>query len=374
MRKLLGAVMALCLLGLGSAQAADTVKIGLMAPLTGSWASEGVEMRKAVELLVEETNAKGGLNGKKVELFVEDDGSDPRTSSLAAQRLTTKGVVAVIGTYGSAVTEAAQGIYNEAKIIHVATGSTAVRLTEKGLKYFLRTSPRDDDQGAVAAAFLLKQNYKKIAILHDNSAYSKGLADSVNNNLKGKPNVNVVFFDALTPKEQDYSAVLTRLKAVNPEVVYFSGYYPESGLLLKQKKQMNWNVPFMGGDAQNNPDIVKIAGKDSADGFRFTSPPIPKDLDSSSAKAFLASYQKKFGAEPGSIWGVLAGDAYLVIAEGIQKAGTTDPDKVRGYLSAGMKEYPGLTGKLSFNEKGDRVGDLYRVYKIDPAGQFGRIQ
>lgn len=373
MRKLLRAVMALCLIG-GSAQAADTVKIGLMAPLTGSWASEGVEMRKAVELLVEETNAKGGLNGKKVELFVEDDGSDPRTSSLAAQRLTTKGVVAVIGTYGSAVTEAAQGIYNEAKIIHVATGSTAVRLTEKGLKYFLRTSPRDDDQGAVAAAFLLKQNYKKIAILHDNSAYSKGLADSVNKNLTGKPGVSVVFFDALTPKEQDYSAVLTRLKAVNPEVIYFSGYYPESGLLLKQKKQMNWNVPFMGGDAQNNPDIVKIAGKESADGFRFTSPPIPKDLDSAGAKAFLASYQKKFGAEPGSIWGVLAGDAYLVIAEAIAKAKTTEPDAVRAYLSTGMKDYPGLTGKLSFNEKGDRVGDLYRVYKIDTVGQFARIQ
>jgi branched-chain amino acid transport system substrate-binding protein len=136
---------------------------------------------------------------------------------------------------------------------------------------------------------------------------------------------------------------------------------------------MNWNVPFVGGDAQNNPDIVKIAGKESAEGFRFTSPPVPKDLDSQGAKAFLASYQKKFGAEPGSIWGVLAGDAYLVIAEAIAKTKTTDADKVRDYLVNGMKEYPGLTGKLSFNQKGDRIGDLYRVYKIDAAGQFARV-
>jgi branched-chain amino acid transport system substrate-binding protein len=368
MRNSIGIVLAMCLLGMGSARAADTVKIGLMAPLTGSWASEGQEMKKHVELLAEQLNTKGGLLGKQVEVVVEDDGGDPRTASLAAQRLVTKGVVAAIGTYGSAVTEASQNIFDEAKIIQVANGSTAVRLTEKGLKYFFRTAPRDDEQGHVAAATIEKTKAKKVAILHDNSAYAKGLADEINALVKDK--LKVVFFDALTPKEQDYSAILTKLKASGPELVFFTGYYPESGLLLKQKKQMGWTVPFMGGDAQNNPDLVKIAGKESADGFRFTSPPVPADLDTTESKAYLAAYQKKYTEEPASIWAELAGDGFLVVTKAVAETKGTDPDKLRTYLQSGLKNYPGLTGKISFNAKGDRVGDLYRVYQVDKAGAF----
>ena len=131
-------------------------------------------MKQVVELLAEELNAKGGLLGKKVEVVSEDDGGDPRTASLAAQRLTTQGVVAVIGTYGSAVTEATQNIYDEAKIVQIANGSTAVRLTEKGLKYFFRTCPRDDEQGQVAVEPSQKSGVKKVAILHDNTHLRQG--------------------------------------------------------------------------------------------------------------------------------------------------------------------------------------------------------
>jgi branched-chain amino acid transport system substrate-binding protein len=368
MKRAMGVVLALGLVSLGSARAADTVRIGLMAPMTGSWASEGVEMRRNVELLASELNAKGGLNGKQVELVVEDDGGDPRTASLAAQRLSTKGVVAVIGTYGSAVTEASQSIFDESDILQVANGSTAVRLTEKGLKHFFRTCPRDDEQGRVAAATVQKLGAKKVAILHDSSAYAKGLADEIRTLIKGK--ADVVFFDALTPKEQDYSAILTRLKAAGPDMVFFTGYYPEAGLLLKQKRQMGWKVPFMGGDAINNPDLVKIAGKEAAEGFMFLSPPVPKDLDTPEARAYLASYQKKYGEAPQSIYGVLAGDGFRVVARAIEATKSTDAKKLREYLTTGLKDFPGFTGKISFNDKGDRVGELYRVYTVDKAGQF----
>jgi branched-chain amino acid transport system substrate-binding protein len=360
--------MALCLLGFGSARAADAVKIGLMAPITGQYASEGAEMKRNIDLVAEQLNAKGGVNGKKIEVIVEDDGGDARTASLAAQRLSTKGVVAVIGTYGSSVTEASQGIFDEAKIIQVANGSTAVRLTEKGLKYFLRTCPRDDEQGRVGAAAVQKVGAKKLAILHDNSAYSKGLADEINGLVKGK--TNVVFMDALTPKEQDYSTILSKLKAAGPDLVVFTGYYPEAGLLLKQKKQMGWNVPFMGGDAINNPDLVKIAGKDAAAGFRFLSSPLPKDLNTPETKGYVAAYQKKYGEAPASIYGLLAGDGLRVVAAAIEATKTTDPDKVRAYLSSGLKDFPGYTGKISFNAKGDRVGELYRVYEVAKTGDF----
>jgi branched-chain amino acid transport system substrate-binding protein len=360
--------LAACLVSAGAARAADTVKIGLLAPITGSWASEGQEMKKNVELLADEVNAKGGVLGKKIEVVVEDDGGDPRTASLAAQRLTTKGVVAVIGTYGSAVTEATQTILDEAGIIQIANGSTAVRLTEKGLKYFLRTCPRDDEQGRVAAATIQKLGAKKVALLHDSSAYAKGLADEIHALVKGK--TQVVFFDALTPKEQDYSAILTKLKAAGPDIVFFTGYYPEAGLLLKQKKQMGWNVPFVGGDAINNPDLVKIAGKEAAAGFRFLSPPVPKDLNTADAKAYLAGYKKKYGEEPGSIYGVLAGDGFRAVVTAIQATQSTKPEKVREYLGAGLKDFGGYTGKISFNTKGDRVGELYRVYEVAKTGDF----
>lgn len=369
MQRALRLALAIVAVGFGTARAADTVKIGLMAPMTGSWASEGQEMKRNVELLASELNAKGGVGGKQVEIVVEDDGGDPRTASLAAQRLSTKGVVAVIGTYGSAVTEASQTIFDEAGIVQVANGSTAVRLTEKKLKTFFRTCPRDDEQGKVGAQALQKLGAKRIALLHDSSAYSKGLADEINGILKAQK-ANVVFFDALTPKEQDYSAILTKLKAANPDVVFFTGYYPEAGLLLKQKRQMGWKVPFIGGDAINNPDLVKIAGKDAAAGFMFLSPPVPKDLDTPESKAYLAAYEKKYAEAPQSIYGVLAGDGFRVVAKAIEGAKSTKGEQVAKYLKTGLKDFPGFTGKIAFNDKGDRVGELYRVYKVDKAGEF----
>jgi branched-chain amino acid transport system substrate-binding protein len=355
-------------LGGGMAQAADTVKIGLMAPLTGSWASEGQGMKKIVELLAEQQNAKGGVLGQKIEVVTEDDGGDPRTASLAAQRLTTKGVVAVVGTYGSSVTEASQTIYDEAGIPQIANGSTAIRLTEKGFKKFFRTAPRDDEQGRMAAQTIEKLGFKKVAILHDSTSYAKGLADEANALLK-KKGAEVVFFDALTPKENDYTAILTKLKGANPDVVLFTGYYPEAGLLLKQKKGMNWNVPFIGGDATNNVDLVKIAGK-AAEGFYFLSPPQPQDLDTPDAKAFLADYQKKYNELPPSIWAVLAGDGFRVVVAGIAGAKSTDGVKVADYLHKDLKNFSGLSGPIAFDTKGDREGEVYRVYKVDAEGKF----
>jgi len=346
---------------------ADTIKVGLMGPMTGPWASEGQEMKQVLDLLVEEVNSAGGLLGKKIELISEDDGGDPKTASLAAQRLSTKGIMGVIGTYGSSITEATQNIYDEESIIQIANGSTAIRLSEKGLKFFFRTCPRDDEQGGVAAKTIQKLGFKNVAILHDNTTYAKGLADETKT-LLDKAGVKIVFNDALTPKEQDYNAILTKLKGAKPDVVFFTGYYPEAGLLLRQKKEMGWNVPFIGGDATNHPDLVKTAGKESAEGFYFVSAPLPKDLPE--AADFLKKFKGKYSKEPSSIYAVLSGDGFRVLAEGIKGAKSADTTKVSDYLRTKLKDFSGLTGKISFNEKGDRVGDVYRVYKVDADGQF----
>ena len=370
MKKKFVFALALCLMLLSTtAFAADTIKIGLMGPMTGAWASEGQEMKQVLDLLVEDVNKSGGLLGKQIELISEDDGGDPKTAALAAQRLSTKGAMAVIGTYGSSVTEATQNIYDEENIIQVANGSTAVRLSEKGLNFFFRTCPRDDEQGRVAAQTIKTLGYKNIAILHDNTTYAKGLADETKALLE-KAGVKIVFYDAMTPGERDYNAILTKLKSANPEAVFFTGYYPEAGLLLRQKKEMGWAVPFIGGDATNHPDLVKIAGKDSAEGFYFVSSPLPKDLPSKVSTEFVEAFQKKYGNAPNSIYAVLSGDGFRVVSEAIRGAGSADTKKVAEYLHTKLKDFPGLTGNLSFNKKGDRVGDVYRVYKVDAEGQF----
>lgn len=346
--------------------AAD-LKIGLMCPLTGKWASEGQDMKNIVSLLVEQVNAKGGINGHKIQLVVEDDGGDPRTAALAAQKLASAGVIAVIGTYGSAVTEASQNIYDEAGIIQIGTGSTSVRLTEKGLPLFFRTCPRDDSQGKSAATVISKGKYGRVALLHDNSSYARGLAEETKAVLE-KVGVPVIFFDALTPGERDYTAILTRLKAANPDLVFYTGYYPETGMLLRQKKEMGWDVPMMGGDAANHQDLVKIAGADAASGYFFISPPLPQDMDSEMAKQFLADYKDKYKALPVSVWAILAGDAFKVIEHAIED-GATNPEEIAAHLKK-LHGLRGFSGTIGFDGKGDRIGEFYRTYTVNNKGEF----
>jgi branched-chain amino acid transport system substrate-binding protein len=133
---------------------------------------------------------------------------------------------------------------------------------------------------------------------------------------------------------------------------------------------MNWNVPFLGGDANNNPDLIKIAGKDAAEGFYFLSPPVPQDLPSKEASDFLTAYKKKYGSAPGSIWAVLSGDGFRVLTAAIKATGSTESDKVADYLHNKLRNYPGLTGTISFDDKGDRVGEVYRVYRVNAKGEF----
>ncbi len=371
MKRLFGVFFVAMLLcaGAGLASAAEPVKIGLMAPLTGQFASEGQDMRKLVSLLADEINKKGGINGALIELVIEDDGSDPRTAANAANRLVSRGVPVVIGTYGSAITAASQDIYDEAGIVQIATGSTSIALSEKGFKHFFRTSPRDDEQARVAVAALEGLGFKKIAILHDNSAYGKGLASEAKDRIEKEGRLKVAFFDALQPKERDYTAILTKLKGVAPDVIFFTGYYPEAGILLRQMEEMKWSVPMVGGDAANNIDLVKIAGTKAATGYRFVSPPMPGDLSSPAAQQFLTAYLAKYKEAPSSIWSVAAGDAFNVAVEAIKAKGSS-PEAISAYLHNDLKEHDGLTGRISFDAKGDRVGDIYRLYEVNSAGKF----
>lgn len=347
----------------------QAVKIGVMAPVTGQWASEGQDMVNIIKLLAEDTNKAGGAGGRMIEIEVGDDGGDPKTATLAAQRLIGAGVVAVIGTYGSAITEATQDIYAEDDVLQIGTGSTSVRLTEKKLPLFFRTCPRDDDQGRVMAKHVQAMGHKAVALVHDNSSYAKGLAQEVKELMNGA-GIKIVFYDAITPGDRDYTTILTKIKTLNPEIIIFTGYYPEAGMLLRQKKEIAWEVPLIGGDATNNLALVDIAGKEASAGYYFISPPGPSDLTDEMSLKFMNEYKSRFNTLPSSVWSVMAGDAFKVLATAIENVDEPSAKNLAGYLHNDLKGFVGFTGPIAFDQKGDRVGDVYRLYQVDKNGAF----
>jgi branched-chain amino acid transport system substrate-binding protein len=349
----------------------DTIKIGLQAPLTGDYAYEGKGMEKALRLLVDQANAAGGINGKKVELIVEDDKGDPKEAALVADRMVSNKVAAVIGAYNSSATEPASVTYNRANILHITPSSTRVSLTEKGFKQFFRVCFLDDRQGLFAATFMKEVlGNQNIGILHDNSTYAQGLAEETKK-FAEEQGLNVVFFDAINPKDQDFTPVLTKIKSANPETVYFTGYHAQAGLLLKQAKSVGLQTQWLGGNASNNAEIVQIAGLDNAKGMMFTTEPLPKDLDYPEAQKFLADYKAKYNEDAESVWWVMAADAFRVVQQAMTETKGTDTAKMSEYLHTSLKNFPGITGPIiGFDEKGDRLGTIHKAYVITDSGEI----
>jgi branched-chain amino acid transport system substrate-binding protein len=210
----------------------------------------------------------------------------------------------------------------------------------------------------------------KIAILHDNSTYAQGLAEETKKNATDL-GMQVVFYDAINPKDQDFTPTLTNLNKSGAESVYFTGYHPQAGLLLKQAHEMGMTIQWLMGNASNNPELVKIAGVDAAKGAMFTTEPLPKDLEFPEALQFVKDYTAKYGSAPESVWWVMSADAYRVIAEAIKQTKSSDPKVLADYLHNNFKDFPGITGPIKgFDAKGDRVGAVYKVYVITDKGEI----
>jgi len=349
----------------------EPLKIGLQAPLTGDYAYEGQGFENSIQLLVDQTNAAGGLLGRPVELVVDDDKGDPKEASLVADRLITEDVVAVIGGYNSTATEPASEIYDEAGILHVTPSSTATRLTTKGFPRFFRTCFLDDRQALFAVNFMKDVlGAEKIGILHDNSTYAKGLADWTKKYMEDA-GTEVALFDAINPDDQDFTPVLTKIKGADLDVIYFTGYHAQGGLLLKQSGDIGLDVQWMMGNASNNPELISIAGLDKAKGTLITTEPLPHDLPYPEAKAFIEDFTAAYDEPPASVWWVMAADAYNVVKHAIEATQSTDSEVLAEYLHNEFKEYPGITGPIiGFDEKGDRLGTIHKAYIINDEGEF----
>lgn len=354
----------------------EPVVIGLQGPITGAWAYEGQMAKQSCEVAADLINKKGGiLGGRKVVIKVEDDAGEPKTGALAAQKFVgQKDVVAVVSTYGSSVCEPASNIYEKFRKVNIGYGVTAVRLTERNFKYFFRTCGRDDSQGKFFAEAVPKKfNARRIAIMHDNTAFGKGLAEDTRSAMEPMiraRKVQLVYFDAITPGEKDYKVTLTKMREAKPDVWYYTGYYAEAALLVSQARDIGITCPFVGGNAAINDEFVKIAGLKAAKGCYMTNEPLPGDLPYKEAKEFLAAYKAKYGDIPSSPWPIYAADAVNILAYAIDRTRSTDPDKIASFLRDKVNGVPGITGPIGFTPQGDREGVPFYLYVVNDDGRI----
>ncbi len=357
-----------------AAATTETIKIGLQAPLTGDYAAEGQWAKQSVEIAAQLINQKGGVLGKQVEIVVVDDASNPKDSALAAQKAISQGLKEVIGSYGSSVTAPAADLYDANKVVSVGYGCTAVRLTmDKQRPYFFRTAGRDDTQSAYFVKFVSEVlKAKRVAIMHDNQDYGKGVAEDAKKFLQpllDAKQIELVYYDAITPGESDYSAVVSQIKSINPDVWFYTGYYSEAALLVKQARQAGYTGLFLGNNSVPTPEFVKIAGVDIAKGTIHLNEPLPQILAYPESKEFLDAYKAKYNELPGSIWAIYAADGLNALVAAINKAGTTDPDKVAATMRT-MTDAKGITGPLLFTDRGDRKDIPYYAYIYNDKGEL----
>jgi branched-chain amino acid transport system substrate-binding protein len=262
----------------------------------------------------------------------------------------------------------------------VLDAATNPKLTSMGFNNVFRTIGRDDEQGPFAGAYISGYlHFTKAAVINDNTTYSKGLADNTVAALK-KDGVDVVYNDSITPGQMDYSAVLSHVASLKPDVIYYTGYFSEAGLLAKEAAALHIAPKMMGGDSTNDPTLIKTAGP-AAEGWTATTAPLPQFL--TGAKDFVTDFTKTYGAAPGP-YSVYEYDAVAVAAKAIADAGSTDPAAIIAALHK-IKDFQGLTGDITFNDAGDRATAVYITVivkngvftpgqKLDPSGKWVPVQ
>lgn len=331
----------------------EVIKIGANLELSGNVASYGSSIRDGAKLAIDEINANGGIDGKKVELVEVDNKSDNAEAAAAALKLATQEKVnAIIAPATSGNVLAMVDIANQNKIPSVTGSGTNEKITvnEKGElnEYLFRTCFIDPFQGVVAANFATDElKVKNVAIYYDNSSdYSKGLAASFKEQVE-KNGAKVVIEETFLADDTDFKSTLTNIKAKNPDFIYIPAYYETVGPIVKQARELGIDVPLMGGDGWDSPTLVELAGKDALNNTYFSNAFSAQDPDEK-VQNFVKAYKDKFGEEPNG-FNALGYDTVYFIAEGIKNAGSTDGEKVKDAL-ASTKEFAGVTGTFSLDE------------------------
>ena len=336
------------------------IKIGHVAPLTGSIAHLGKDNENGARLAIEEANAAGiKIDGKdaKFVMLAEDDQADPKIGTTIAQKLIDAKVAGVIGHLNSGTSIPASSVYSGANIPMISGSATNPQLTEQGLKGVFRVMGRDDQQGPALASYLATNNKPKlVAIIDDATAYGEGIANEVEKFFTAA-NIKVLPREKGDDKRADWKAVLTKIKGRNPDAVFYGGMDATAGPLLKQARELNIKAVFSFGDGGCTDKMIELAGP-AAEGMLCSQAGLPP---AAASKKFLDAYKARFKIDP-VLYSPFTYDAMQALIGAIKSANSADPAK---YLPVLQKlEFAGATGKIAFDEKGDRRDAEMSIFQV----------
>ncbi|KMN09017.1 leucine ABC transporter substrate-binding protein [Pseudomonas helleri] len=337
--------------------AADTIKIGIAGPKTGPVTQYGDMQFMGAKQAIKDINAKGGVDGKMLEAKEYDDACDPKQAVAVANKVVNDGVKFVVGHLCSSSTQPASDIYEDEGVIMITPAATSPEITSRGCKLVFRTIGLDSAQGPAAGNYIAKfVKPKVVAVLHDKQQYGEGIATAVKQTLE-KDGIKVAVFEGINAGDKDFASVIQKLKQANVDFVYYGGYHPELGLILRQAKEKGLNAKFMGPEGVGNDSISQIA-QDASEGLLVT---LPKSFDTDPENKAIADAIKADGKDPSGPFVFPAYSAVELIAQGITAAKSEDTAKVAEAIHAGTFKTP--TGDLSYDAKGDLKDFKFVVYE-----------
>lgn len=341
----------------GMSLAADPIKIALAGPVTGAVAQYGDMQFTGANMAIQRINEAGGVNGRQLEGVVFDDACDPKQAVAVANRIVNADIRFVVGHLCSSSTQPATDIYEDEGILMVTPAATSPEITNRGYKLIFRTIGLDSLQGPTAGKFIIEHiQPKKVAVIHDKQQYGEGIATAVRDVLTDA-GVNVEIFTGISAGDKDFSSLIARLRQAEIDFVYYGGYHPELGQILRQAREQGLKAKFMGPEGVGNSDISAIAGK-ASEGMLVT---LPKAFDEDPANADLVKAFKARKQDPRGPFVFPAYAAVQVIADAIRLADSTEPDDVAQALRSNTFDTP--TGQLAFDAKGDLKDFNFVVYE-----------
>ena len=348
--------------------AATDIPVGEFASLTGATASFGRSSHNGTKMAIDEVNAAGGVLGKQLRLITEDDQSRAGEAATVVKKLISKEkIVALLGEVASSRSLEAAPICQQAKIPMISPASTNPKVTETG-DFIFRICFIDPFQGTVLSKFCLSKGLKKVAVLTDvKQDYSVGLSEFFKTHFAANGG-QVVSEQSYSSGDKDFKAQLTAIKGTAPDAILASGYYTEAGLIAIQARELQMNIPLLGGDGWDSPALVEVGGT-AVEGCFFSNHFSAED-PSPKIQEFLTKYRQKFGEEPDAM-SALGYDSAMILVDAIRRADSVSGDAIRQALAATQK-YPAVTGLITLNEQ--RNADKSAVMLVVQRGKFRYVE
>jgi branched-chain amino acid transport system substrate-binding protein len=333
------------------------IKLGVAGPITGGSAAFGAQLKNGVEQAVEDINAAGGILGQKLVVSIGDDRADPKEGVSTANKFAADGVKFVIGHFNSGVTIPASDVYLENGMVAITPAATNPKVTDRpGMWNMFRVCGRDDQQGIVAGGFIAQKfRGKRVAVIHDKTTYGQGLADETRKAMNAR-GVKEVMYEGINKDDKDFTALVSKLKSANPDLVYWGGLHDTAGLIVRQMRDQGVKAPLMGGDGITDDEFAAIAGP-GAEGTLMTYSPDPRNNPKN--KEIVELFRKKRGFEP-QAYTLYSYAAVQIIKQAAEQAKSLDPKKVAEAMHSG-KAFNTVLGDISFDKKGDVSNDGYIV-------------